>query len=95
MLREHGAPEEEIAKASEQAIFPLWPSNLRALRLFAACSTQWRWTSGPDGKRRRVGLDYAGVEATARLAGIRWRPRIFPDLQLCESEALAIEAEAA
>lgn len=87
MLRESGAPEEEIAAAVEGATQILWPVNVKPLRLFALCSTQWRWAGGEAGPRR-VGLDYAGVEAAARAAGLRLTPRLFGELRFCEQVAL-------
>jgi hypothetical protein len=52
--------------------------------LYAAVQTQWR-----VGMAGATGLDYAGVEAAARLRGTPLDPDTFGALQLCEHAALA------
>ena len=40
-----------------------------------------------------LGLDYAGVEAAARLSGIAVTPTLFAEVQLMEAEAIKALAE--
>lgn len=55
---------------------------------FVAVSTQWRPpVFGPAGNAYWQGLDYAGVEAGLRLAGISPTPDIFAGLRLMEGAA--------
>lgn len=93
-MREHGAPEEEIAVALAGERQVLWPRNRRALRLFRLCVTQWHWVETPTGARW-AGLNYEGVATAARLAGLDIPPPLFRDLQHCERAALAFYAERA
>ena len=60
--------------------------NWAAVRLFVACATQWRF-AGMNGVR--TGLDYAGVEAAARMAGIEVTGDLFDRLRIMERTALA------
>lgn len=55
---------------------------------FQAISTQWRPpVFHPGGIGYWQGLDYAGVEAGLRLAGIAADPNLFAGLRLMESAA--------
>ena len=45
------------------------PDNWDIVRVFVACSTQWR--HGPSG--HLTGLDYAGCRAAVAGIGLRWR----------------------
>lgn len=94
---------EPQASADELALFGLgigdfaedevevWPGNWPAFRLFNALSTQWR-----TGACGATGLDYTSIRDVASFIGIKKKqiPEIFPDLQILESEALAVMAEA-
>ena len=70
----------------------VWPDAWPAFCLFEALGTQWRL--GPGGAS---GLDYAVIQGTAKMLGIKRREleRAFPDLRILESEALVVMAEAA
>lgn len=70
--------------------FDLWQENVSSLALFVACSTQWR-RAGMSGVP--VGLDYAGVDAAARMTGVEITPARFADLQIMEMAALSVWAE--
>ena len=56
--------------------------------LYAAVQTQWRF-----GMAGATGLDYAGVEAAARLRGTPLDAETFRALQICEHAALAAMAD--
>ena len=66
------------------------PENLDAVHVFAAAGTQWR-RGGMTGVA--TGLDYAGVEATARALGIAWSRDLLEKLRTMESAALEAMAE--
>jgi len=59
--------------------------------LFLAMQTQWRFA----GFGQRVGLDYAMIEATARLSGIDIEPREPLFVWLREMERTALDTFAA
>ena len=61
--------------------------------LFLAMDTQWRFA----GLGQRVGLDYAMIEPTARLAGVAIEPRepLFVQLRTMEFAALKFLGERA
>lgn len=69
--------------------FSVYPCNKAAADLFFRCATQWRRKPLSD---ELAGLDYAGVEAAARLAAIEVTPETFEDLQLIEAGALGASA---
>lgn len=50
-------------------------------------STQWRATAVPDGSVYWQGLDYAGVAAGLRGAGIRASKALWADLRIMEAAA--------
>lgn len=65
--------------------------NAPAVRLFMALQTQWRAVSVSSWSRveiRRLGLDYAAIEPTARLAGLELDADDFTRLRVMEVEAL-------
>ena len=66
----------------EQRILAVAPECHDAVRLFAACGSQWRY--GPDGCP--TGLDYAGCRMAALALGIDWL-QTFPGLRAMEAEA--------
>lgn len=94
MLRAGGAEESELQALLDGTTYGLWPENEPALRLFDLMGTQWRWV-GVGQRAWRTGLDYAAVPAATKMAGIRMTPRLFSDLQACESEALSYFAQVA
>lgn len=64
---------------------------MAALTLYLAAQTQWRYS----GMGQPTGLDYAGVEALARLRGEPLDPETFALLQVAERAALAAMGERA
>jgi hypothetical protein len=66
----------------------LLPEAEPVIDLYAAVQTQWR-----VGMAGATGLDYAGVEAAARLRGTPMDPETFSGLQVCEHAALTAMAE--
>jgi hypothetical protein len=93
------APASAPASAGEPADeLAVHPDNVTAARLFLAAGTQWRRTAmaGMGGAAVwREGLDYTGVEAAARLAGLTVTPDDFEALRLIELEVLAADARRA
>lgn len=90
-MRVQGYSEEDIDKALADRTpepFLLHADNARSWQLFAVSLSQARW--GPMGGF--IGLDYPGVEAAARMAGIEVTPEIFADLRLMEAEAVGAMA---
>lgn len=71
-------------------VFRVYPENTAAARLFYASATQWQRNPMTG---ELWGLNYAGVEAAARLAGIEATPELFGDLQLIEQGALGVKPE--
>lgn len=65
--------------------FWLWPENKEAFWFWLSIQTQWQ-----KDMERRVGLNYAGVEAAMRMSGIRRkeRPQLYKLIQVMESAAL-------
>lgn len=83
------APAELVEQAraeKETEVLDILRENWPAVRLFAACGTQWR-LAGMSGLP--TGLDYAGVEAAARMAGIEMSEDLFGRLRVMERAALA------
>jgi hypothetical protein len=70
--------------------FRVYPENTTAARLFYACGTQWQRNPMTGDL---WGLNYAGVESAARLAGIDATPELFGDLQLIEQGALGAKPD--
>lgn len=66
----------------------VWPEHVPALELFSRCDTLWR--VAPMGGV--VGLDYAGVEAVMRMAGVAEMSRLalLDELRVMESEAMGV-----
>lgn len=83
-----GAPPELINRAGAAFLteegFGVLPDNWDALTLFLAGDSQWRYAGSVP-----VALDYAGVEAAARLADIPVRPDLFRQLKMIEAAAVA------
>lgn len=65
----------------------VWPENRAAVEAFLSVSTQWRLCPRADGSVYWQGLDYAGVAAGLRGAGIRSRPALWNDLRIMEAAA--------
>ncbi len=72
-------------------VFHLWPEHVAALDAWLAVQTQWR-----EGFNGATGLDYGGVEAWARISGLRGdaRRERFAELQLMERATLRAWAQA-
>lgn len=90
-----GAPADVVAAAGEAAkagsvAMEILPANWRAVTLFVAAGSQWRF-AGMDGVP--TGLDYAGVEAAARMSGIEMSATLFARLRVMEGAALAAYGE--
>ncbi len=66
----------------------IWAQNLPVVTAFLSVSTQWRVLAQADGSLRYVGMDYAGVRAGLRQAGLRLTPADWSDLQIVEAGAL-------
>lgn len=73
--------------ADAAPVFEVWPENWETFVLFTRLETQWREDS-MSGKR--LGLDYAGVEALLRLHRVPKRAAVFEDL--CAMERAALKA---
>jgi hypothetical protein len=89
-LRALGVPEHEIEPVArfqqDRAAPAIWPDNAKSFRLFLAVQTQWRFLAG--GKMPiATGLDYPGIEAAARMSGVKMTPRRFDDIRVMEAEA--------
>lgn len=65
----------------------VWPDNRPVVEAFLAVSTQWRAVARADGSVYWQGLDYGGVAAGLRGAGIRSRPALWADLRIMEAAA--------
>lgn len=65
----------------------VWPENRAAVEAFLVASTQWRAVPRADGSVYWQGLDYAGVAAGWRGAGIRSRPTLWADVRVMEAAA--------
>lgn len=93
-MRIWGATEEQIsswlhAAKQEQKDFAVWPENWPAVKLFRAVSSQWRIAANG----LPYGLDYAGVEACARLSNITLSPALFEHIQIMENAAVQVFQE--
>ena len=90
-LQALGAPPEVVAArtaapADPPAPVEIWADHWPAWCWFLAAATQWRYageTAVP------LGLDYGGVEATARMAEIEVTPARFSELRLLETAAVS------
>lgn len=90
--RERGAAQAQDPDVCEvlQESWPVWQFFLRA-------QTQWRYVSGGMAPPMKVALDYAGIEAVARIRGVApqqlevWAD----DLQTIELAVLQAENELA
>jgi len=79
-----GAPPEMVEAMTEESVeFEIEPDNWETVLLFMRVQTQWRHGfAGP------TGLDYVGVEACMRMAGIKRTDELFDGLQVMEFAAL-------
>lgn len=76
------------AQFEEVETFEVWPDNWQAVQFFAGLSTQWK----SNAAGHLTGLDYAGMEAAARMQLIparKWR-NLFFSAQVMETAALAV-----
>lgn len=94
MAAEHGLPADALwSEYREAEPFDVWPENWDAVRLFQACSTQWR----RNGMGMETGLDYHALdrpEQQLRLHGRKAR-EAFWGLQVLEVEWLTLRANEA
>lgn len=81
----------EQATIEADPVTEVWRENWAAVRAFLALRTQWR-RAGHRGLP--TGLDYAAIEPTLKLAGIRRSKDLFPRIQLLEGFALEAYWEA-
>lgn len=79
-----GAPPELVeALSNEVGVFEVEPDNWETVMLFVRVQTQWR-----HGFNGPTGLDYQGVEAAMRMAGVAQNVELFDGLQIMEFEAI-------
>lgn len=66
--------------------FEVWPEHVQAVKVFVALGTQWA-----VGTAGVIGLRYESLAEVWKTVGVRKRdrPRVFEDLRVLESEALA------
>lgn len=64
----------------------IWPEHVAAVEAYLTVQTQWRISLGMAGLYAE-GLDYQGVEAGLRMAGIEVTPELWAELRLIESGA--------
>lgn len=71
--------------------FEVWPDNWKSFLVMDSMWTQWRTGAGGA-----TGLDYGVLPTVMKLAGIpaKDRPRVFQDIRVMESEAIAVMSEA-
>ena len=92
-LEAWGAPKEMVERWREDPspeFFEIAPPNARAVRLFAASGSQWKF-AGMTGVP--IGLDYPGVEAAARMLGLDMDADLFERIRWMERAALAATDE--
>lgn len=69
----------------------VWPQNAAIVEAFLIVSTQWRAVAVPGGMAPGrivwLGLDYAGVEAGLKAAGVAVTPELWLGLQVMEAGA--------
>jgi hypothetical protein len=102
-MKAFGAPEPVIAAARARlmppraaTVLPIHPDNVTAVKLFQALRTQWRLVPLSTMDRaeiRQVGLDYAAIEVTARLARLELEENDFARIQIMEAAALTAFSE--
>lgn len=66
----------------------IWVAHLPAINALLAVSNQWRWATFGRGARV-TGLDYAGVRAGLKMAGIKLTPDQWADFRVIERAAKA------
>lgn len=67
----------------------LLPENEAAIDLYLSSQTQWVYS----GMGQRTGLNYAGVEADARMMRLDVRPEDYLGLKIIEREMLQVDVE--
>lgn len=69
----------------------VWPDNWKSFLVMDSMWTQWR-----TGACGATGLDYGVLPDVMKLVGIpaKERSRVFQDIRVMESEAIAVMAEA-
>jgi len=74
----------------EAVNYEVWREHVEVVKMFLRCQTQWR--SGPNGV---LGLDYGVVLQLCELYAVENKAQLLDDLQIMESHALQLIAEAA
>jgi len=71
--------------------FEVWPDNWKSFLVMDSMWTQWR-----TGACGATGLDYGVLPEVMKLVGIpaKDRSRVFQDIRVMESEAIAVMADA-
>jgi len=75
---------EDLEGGGEMAV---WVENVTAFETFLAVSTQWRSSATADGHMMTLGLDYTGVEAGLKLAGLKISPELWTEVRIIEAGA--------
>lgn len=89
-------PQSEIDE--DQDLFEVWDINAKAVSVFLALGTQWRWLTVSTWGRaivRRTGLDYGALRQVMKMMGVKDRKgRVFAQVRLLEAAALETFDEA-
>lgn len=64
--KERGSTE----RSTVETEFEVWPENWDVWLFFMRAQTQWNYVSGGLGPAVRVGMNFSGVEAVARIRGV-------------------------
>jgi hypothetical protein len=83
------------AKVREDAV-EVEPENARAVRLFLALTTQWRYAPRTNGKMellQRTGLDYAVLPAVSSALAIALDETLLAQLRILEGKTIEIHGE--
>lgn len=70
-------------------MFQVHPDNWKAFKVFEACRTQWRISTGV-GSVIYQGLDYAAVVAVINAMGIKKSSLVFNQVRTIEYGALSV-----
>lgn len=80
----------EDEPVAEEVALVLAEDCRTAVRAFLRAATQWTWVTPGMGRPIPIGLNYPGVEASLRMAGVACTPELFEDLRLMEGAALPL-----
>ena len=67
----------------------LWPEQVTAWNVFAACSTQWRVIAGQAAVIHQ-GIDYAALESVMRMHAVGDTLTVFSQVRSIEAGALEV-----